>query len=229
MSTHEALILDVARRAALHLDSLAERPVQPPRDAVALLRKALAVPLPEKGVSPSVVVAELEALGAAATVATPGPRYFGFVTGGALPATVAAGLLAVAWDQNAFSFTSSPAGALYEEAALRWLVDVLRLPAGTGALVSGATVANASCLAAARDELARRAGWDVQSDGLFGAPPISVLVGADSHSTLSKSLGLVGLGRNRAVVVPADDQGRLRASELPDLRGRCSSAPRPAR
>ena len=114
----------------------------------------------------------------------------------------------------------SPVASTLHEIASRWLIDVLRLPAGTGAaFVSGATVANASCLAAARDELARRAGWDVQSDGLFGAPPISVVVGAHAHSTLSKSLGLVGLGRNRVVVVPADDQGRLRADELPDLRG----------
>lgn len=102
----------------------------------------------------------------------------------------------------------------------RWLVDLLRLPDPTGVVfTTGATVANATCLAAARDSLLERAGWDVQADGLFGAPPVTVVVGAHRHSTLSKSLGLVGLGRRRVLVVPADDQGRMRAEDLPDVSG----------
>ena len=106
------------------------------------------------------------------------------------------------------------------DVAGRWLVDVLHLPAETGvAFVSGATVANASCLAAARDALLAGLGWDAQADGLFGAPPLPVVVGEQAHSTLSKSLGLVGLGRDRVTVVPADDQGRMRADLLPDLDG----------
>jgi glutamate/tyrosine decarboxylase-like PLP-dependent enzyme len=110
--------------------------------------------------------------------------------------------------------------AKLHDVAGRWLVDVLHLPVETGvAFVSGATVANASCLAAARDSLLADLGWDVQADGLFGAPPLSVVVGEKAHSTLSKSLGLVGLGRNRVTVVPADDQGRMRAELLPDLDG----------
>jgi glutamate/tyrosine decarboxylase-like PLP-dependent enzyme len=112
----------------------------------------------------------------------------------------------------------SPVAARLYDVVSAWLVDLLRLPSGAGvAFVSGATVANATCLAAARDALLLGAGWDVQADGLFGAPPLSVVVGAHRHSTLSKSLGFVGLGRERVVAVPADDQGRLRADELPDV------------
>jgi glutamate/tyrosine decarboxylase-like PLP-dependent enzyme len=114
----------------------------------------------------------------------------------------------------------SPVAAKLHEVVRGWLVDVLGLPPGTGlAFVSGATVANASCLAAARDALLARAGWDTQADGLFGAPALDVVVGERAHSTLSKSLGLVGLGRSRVTVVPSDDQGRLRADLLPDLDG----------
>jgi glutamate/tyrosine decarboxylase-like PLP-dependent enzyme len=218
MSTHEALILDTAQRAARHLDSLAERPVQPSRDAVEKLREALAIALPETGVAAAAVVAELDALGAAATVATPGPRYFGFVTGAALPASVAAGMLAVAWDQNAFSFTSSPAGALYEETALRWLAELLGLPATCGgALVTGATLANVTALAAARHALLARAGWNVESKGLFAAPEIPVYAGAEVHASVRKALGLVGLGRDRVQLLPVDEQGRIRCDALPRL------------
>lgn len=218
MSTHEALLLDAAQRAARHLDSLAERSVQPSRDAVAKLREALAAALPETGVAAHDVVAELDALGAAATVATPGPRYFGFVTGGALPATVAAGMLSIAWDQNAFSFTSSPAGALYEETALRWLTELLGLPATcAGALVTGATLANVTALAAARHALLERAGWDVEANGLFGAPAIPVYVGDEFHASVRKALGLLGLGRDRVRRLPVDAQGRIRCDALPEL------------
>lgn len=218
MSTHEALLFDAAQRAARHLDSLAERPVQPSRDAVEKLREALAAALPETGATTADVVAELDALGAPATVATPGPRYFGFVTGGALPATVAAGMLAVAWDQNAFSFTSSPAGALYEETALRWLAELLGLPATCGgALVTGATLANVTALAAARHALLARAGWDVEAKGLFGAPEIPVYVGDEVHASVRKALGLLGLGRDRVRRLPVDAQGRIRCDALPEL------------
>jgi glutamate/tyrosine decarboxylase-like PLP-dependent enzyme len=128
--------------------------------------------------------------------------------------------LVSSWDQNAALPVMSPVAAKLHDVVRGWLVDVLHLPAGTGvSFVSGATVANAACLAAARDALLAGLGWDVQSDGLFGAPEIQVVVGARAHTTLSKSLGLVGLGRTRVVVVPADDQGRLRAELLPELDG----------
>src|SRR5690606_14259319 len=123
-----------------------------------------------------------------------------------------------AWDQNAALPAMSPVAAALHDVAAGWLVDLLGLPAGTAvAFVTGATVANATGIAAARDALLAAQGWDVQADGLFGAPPLTVVVGERAHTTVSKALGLVGLGRSRVTVVPADDQGRLRADRLPDV------------
>jgi glutamate/tyrosine decarboxylase-like PLP-dependent enzyme len=162
----------------------------------------------------------LDAVGGPATVASTGPSYFGFVTGGTHPSALGAAWLADAWDQNAALPAMSPVATQLYKVAREWLVDVLGLPGGTGvAFVTGATVANASSLAAARDALLARQGWDVPNDGLFGAPPVDVVVGERVHSTVSKSLSLVGLGRARVHVVPADDQGRMRAELLPDLTG----------
>jgi glutamate/tyrosine decarboxylase-like PLP-dependent enzyme len=214
------LLEAAAGLAARYLEALPSRPVGAAPAAVARLREALAVPLPEKGRAPLAVLEELDALGSPATVATAGPRYFGFVTGGALPATVGAGMLALAWDQNAFSTTSSPAGALLEEAALRWLADLLGLPFGCGgSLVTGATLANVSALAAARHALLAREGWDVESQGLAGSPPLRVVVGAEVHASVRKALGLLGLGRDRVSVLPTDVEGRIRADALPALEG----------
>ncbi len=216
----DELLHTAAAMAVAYAEGVDERErVSPGVDAIAAL-EGFDEELPDDGTAAADTLRLLDGVGGPASMATTGARYFGFVNGAVLPVALGAAWIAAAWDQNAALPVMSPVASTLHEVASRWLVDVLRLPAGTGAaFVSGATVANASCLAAARDELARRAGWDVQSDGLFGAPPISVVVGAHSHSTLSKSLGLVGLGRNRAVVVPADDQGRLRAGELPDLPG----------
>jgi glutamate/tyrosine decarboxylase-like PLP-dependent enzyme len=153
-------------------------------------------------------------------MAMAGPRFFGFVIGGALPVTLAANWLAGAWDQNAPLHNVSPATATLEQVALRWLLDLFRLPAdAAGAFVTGATVANFTALAAARNSVLRQAGWNVEADGLFGAPPITVVVGAEAHPTLFKSLGMLGLGRNRVVRLPVDGQGRIRANALPELAG----------
>ena len=177
-------------------------------------------PLPEVGAGERETLARLDQVGSPATVATTGRRYFGFVNGATLPVALASSWLVSAWDQNAALPVMSPVAAKLHDVVRGWLVDALHLPPETGvAFVSGATVANASCLAAARDSLLARAGWDAQADGLFGAPEFPVVVGERAHSTLSKSLGLVGLGRNRVTVVPADDQGRLRADLLPDIDG----------
>jgi len=166
------------------------------------------------------VLAFPAALVSPATVARAGGRYSGFVTGGALPATLAAQYLAAAWDQNSFSFTSSPALACLEAAALTWVKQSLGLPAGAeGALVTGATLANFTCLAAARNRVLAQQGWDADRDGLFGAPPVTVVVGEEAHSTLFKVLSMLGLGRERVVRVPADGQGRLRADALPQIAG----------
>jgi glutamate/tyrosine decarboxylase-like PLP-dependent enzyme len=162
----------------------------------------------------------LAEVGGPATVASTGSRFFGFVTGGTQPAALAASFLAAAWDQNAALPVMSPVAARLHDVVRGWLVDLLGLPPGTDlGFVTGATMANASALAAARDALLADTGWDVQARGLFGAPTITVVVGERVHSTLRKSLGLVGLGRDRVRVVPTDEQGRIRPDGLPDVEG----------
>jgi glutamate/tyrosine decarboxylase-like PLP-dependent enzyme len=162
----------------------------------------------------------LDRIGSPATMGMAGRRYFGFVIGGSLPAALAANWLAGAWDQCPGLFVSSPAGTVLEEVALGWLLDVLKLPAGCGgSFVTGATVANFTALAAARRAVLERVGWDVDADGLFGAPPIAVVVGEEAHPSLIKALGMLGLGRSRVVRVPVDGQGRMRAGEIPALGG----------
>ena len=162
----------------------------------------------------------LDRIGSPATMGMAGRRYFGFVIGGSLPAALAANWLAGAWDQCPGLFTASPIGTVLEEISLGWLLDVLKLPAGSGgSFVTGATVANFTALAAARDAVLERAGWDVEADGLFGAPPVTVVVGDEVHPSLIKALGMLGLGRSRVVRVPVDDQGRMRAGEIPRLGG----------
>jgi glutamate/tyrosine decarboxylase-like PLP-dependent enzyme len=153
-------------------------------------------------------------------MATAGPRFFGFVIGGSQPVTLAANWLAGAWDQNSALYNVTPAAAVLEQVALKWLLRLFGLPSTcAGAFVTGATMANFSCLAAARNATLRRVGWNVEADGLFGAPPITVVVGEEAHPTLFKSLGLLGLGRGRVIRVPTDAQGRMRAEALPRIDG----------
>lgn len=217
---HDDLLRDAASRASIYLDQVQERRVGARGEDVVKLADMLGGPLPDGPADPGAVLAALDRAGSPATVASAGPRYFGFVTGGTLPVALAANWLVAAWDQNGFSRASSPAAAGIEEIALGWLVDLLHLPDGTGAgFVTGATMANFTALAAARSKLLADAGWDVEARGLFGAPEITVLVGAEAHSTLFKSLGLLGLGRERVVTVPSDGQGRMRADALPEISG----------
>ncbi len=216
MKTRE-LLHDVADRAADYLEDLAGRPVAPTAEAVRHL-DALDRPLPESPMIPAAVLIELDDVGSPATVATAGGRYFGFVIGGALPATLAATMLASAWDQPAGLVVASPATAKLEEVALRWLLDALHLPPSSAAgFVTGATMANFTCLAAARHALLARAGWDVEAQGLFGAPPLTVVVSDEVHVSALKALALLGLGRDRVTRVPTDAQGRMRAELLPPL------------
>ena len=208
-----------ANRAIDYLEGLQDRPVAPSAAAVAGLA-ALDEPLPETATPPEDVIRQLDEVCSPATMAMAGPRFFGFVIGGALPVTLAANWLAGAWDQNSALYNVTPATAKLEQVALGWLVDLFGLPPGTtGGFVTGATVANFTALAAARHAVLARAGWNVEADGLFGAPPITVIVGEEAHPTLFKSLGLLGLGRNRVVRVPVDGQGRLRAEALPRIAG----------
>ncbi len=211
------LLTATLERAINYLDNLNRRSVAPSPEAIAQLAQ-FDEPLPEQPAAPETVLAQLDELGSPATVASAGRRYFGFVTGGALPASLAANWLAGAWDQNGFSVTSSPVVAKIEEVALRWLVDALKLPPQTGGgFVTGATMANFTALAAARHAILQKAGWDAEAQGLFGAPPITVVVGDEVHVSLLKALSLLGLGRERVTRVPVDNQGRIRADALPPL------------
>jgi glutamate/tyrosine decarboxylase-like PLP-dependent enzyme len=211
------LLDDAARRARRYLRELDARPVFP-SDLMRARLAELGGPLPTDPTPARDVLALLDDAASPATVASAGRRYFGFVTGGALPATVAASWLATAWDQNCFTATMSPAVAAIEQVALGWLLEVLDLPRDAGgAFVTGATMANLTCLAAARRAVLTRAGWDVDEHGLHGAPRVRVVLGEEAHPTLRKALGLLGLGRATAEIVPVDAQGRLRADALPAL------------
>jgi glutamate/tyrosine decarboxylase-like PLP-dependent enzyme len=212
-----ALLEDAARRAARYLESISSRAVAPSSAAVARLPE-LDRPLPDGPSEGRAILAELDERVSPATMAMAGPRFFGFVIGGALPEAVAASILATAWDQNSARYEVTPGTAMIEKVALRWVLEALGLPAGTaGGFVTGATVANFTALAAARHATLARAGWDVESKGLFGAPPITVVVGAEAHVSVSKALAMLGLGRERVTVVPVDGQGRMRPEAFPRL------------
>jgi glutamate/tyrosine decarboxylase-like PLP-dependent enzyme len=212
------LLIDAADRAIRYLEGLNERGVAPDPETVARLAE-LDIPLPDNPSPAEATVALLDSY-RSATMAMAGPRFFGFVIGGALPATVAANWLAGAWDQNSALAGITPLTAKLEDVALQWLCDVLGLPTEIGVgFVTGATTANFTCLAAARHAVLAQAGWDVEADGLFGAPEVTVVVGEEAHSTLFKSLGLAGFGRNRVVRVPVDKQGRMRVDAFPSLSG----------
>jgi len=215
-----SLLNDAAARAARYLDGLGERSVAPTSDAMAGLRR-FDVPFPAQPMAPDAVLAQLDEVGSPATMATAGPRYFGFVVGGALPVTVAANWLATAWDQISGLAVGSPVGAYLEEIVLRWVLDALGLPpACAGGFVTCATTANFTCLAAARHALLERQGWDVEARGLIGAPPLHIVAGDEVHVSIIKALMMVGLGRETIRRVPADAQGRIRVDQLGKLDDR---------
>jgi glutamate/tyrosine decarboxylase-like PLP-dependent enzyme len=194
--------------------------VAPTDGAVADLHQ-LGVAFPDSPLTPHDVVEWLDRVGSPATVTTTGGRFYGFVNGGALPASVAASWMVAAWDQNAALRVMSPAAAAFEEVALGWVGEILGLPAGCGgAIVTGATMANFTGLAAARHALLAQAGWDVERDGLFGAPPVAVVVGDEVHVSLLKALSLLGFGRERVHRVPVDGQGRMAADAVPRVDAR---------
>jgi glutamate/tyrosine decarboxylase-like PLP-dependent enzyme len=212
-----SLLADAARRAIDYVRTAPDRTVAPTAESSARLAE-LGGALPERPTPPETVLDLLDRVGSPATVVTTGGRYFGFVNGGVLPGSLAAGWLVGAWDQNVALRVISPIGAACEQVALEWVRDLLGLPAGCGgALVTGATMANVAGLAAARHALLARAGWDVERDGLFGAPPLTVVVGDEVHVSLLKALSILGLGRDRVHRVPSDAQGRMRGDSLPPL------------
>ncbi len=213
------LLADAAARAIRYLETLPARPVAPTPEAIAAL-SAFEEPFPANASDPAATLRLLDEVGSPATMAMAGSRFFGFVIGGSLPVTLGANWLAGAWDQNAAIARATPGVAIVEQVALRWLLDVLRLPpVCAGAFVTGATVANLCALAAARHAVLERVGWSVEADGLFGAPPVTVIVGAEAHPSVTKSLGLLGLGRTRVVKIPVEGQGRMIAGQLPAVSG----------
>ena len=207
--------LDAAsKHARRFLEGLDERHVGA-RAEGSQLREALGGPLPEHGEDPEAVVELLATKADPGIVASAGPRHFGFVMGGSVPAALAADWLVSAWDQAPGFHVLSPAGAAIEEVAGEWIIDLLGLPADAGfGFVTGGQGANTTCLAAARHRVLQRAGHDVERDGLAGAPPVRVLVGEQAHATIPRSLRLLGLGSASAVTVAADDEGRMRADAL---------------
>src|ERR1700744_1836266 len=216
----QKLLTQTADRAARYLAGLADRNVAPLPEHVAGLT-ALGGPLPQGPTDPAEVLALLDGVGSPATVASAGGRFFGFVIGGSLPAALAANWLAGAWDQNSAMQVMSPVAVKLEEIVLSWMVDLFGLPSTSGAgFVTGTTLANFTCLAAARTALLQRAGWNVEEDGLFGAPPIHVVVGDEVHVSVLKALPRLGRGRSRVTRVPADAQGRMKADALPLLDNR---------
>lgn len=215
----QALLSDASARAIRYLQNLDARSVAPTPAAIARVHE-FDEPLPEQPTPDAETLRLLDDIGSPATMAMAGGRFFGFVIGGALPVTLAANWLAGAWDQNTGLYRPTPGTSHLEQVALRWLLDVLHLPRECGgAFVTGATVANLCGLAAARHAVLKRAGWNVEADGLFGAPAVTVITSAEAHPSVTKSLGLLGLGRNRVVKVPVDSQGRMRAASLPAVSG----------
>ena len=213
MSRRELLQI-AADQANAYLDGVAGRPVRATVSSHEL-RELLDAPLPGTGEAPERVISTLAEAGVRGTVATQGPRYFGFVIGGCVPASTAAEFLVAAWDQNSGVYALSPAVSVIEEVTAAWLLDLAGLPAhwSTG-FVTGCQMASFTALAAARHHVLEQAGWDVGAQGLFGAPPIDVVVSDESHYTIFTALRMLGLGSARLRRVATDGQGRMIAAEL---------------
>ncbi len=212
---------DILKRAAAHgadyLAGVFDQPVYPAEDALAAL-DAFGEPLPEKPQNAIETLDLLHAIGSPATTATMGSRYFGFVVGGSVPASVGANWIAGAWDQSPSSFMNSPVATKLESVAGGWLRDILGLPDHKAVgMTTGATMANFSGLAAARSHLLARQGWNVEENGLYGAPEIRVIVSEEVHVTVEKALSMLGLGKKRVTRVPADKNGAMRLDALPPL------------
>jgi glutamate/tyrosine decarboxylase-like PLP-dependent enzyme len=217
LSKRDELLRKAAESARKYSHEIGSRRVAPTEKGLENLTK-FREPLPNASGDPMRILEQLDEIGSPATVATTGGRYFGFVNGGTLPASLAANWLAGAWDQNAALRVMSPVAAELEEIVLRWVCQALGLSENCeGGLVTCATTANFTALAAARQALLARAGWDVVDDGMFGAPPIEVVVGDEAHASVLKALSLAGFGKKRLTRVAADEQGRMRADKLPRL------------
>jgi glutamate/tyrosine decarboxylase-like PLP-dependent enzyme len=211
------LLHAAADYAADFLETLDDRPIRHEAGADELY-EALGGPLPERGLEAGAVLAALVEAAEPGLVASPSGRYFGFVVGGGVPAALAADWLTSAWDQNAGGYVLGASAAVVEEVTRGWLAELLDLPSDISvAYVTGCQMAHVTALAAARHDVLASAGWNVAREGLAGAPPIRVVVGEKRHVTIDRALRLLGIGASSLAVVPADEQGRLRVDELPDL------------
>lgn len=216
MRDRTAGLAAAARYAHEFLNALDQRPVAARVDAGGV-RRMLGGPLQDDGEDPTAVIDALAAGADPGVVASAGPRYFGFVTAATLPVAVAADWMVSAWDQNAAFHAMSPAAAAIEEVTSAWTLELLGLPATASVgFVTGSQGANTTCLAAARHAVLARVGWDVENDGLIGAPPVRVLCGQHAHATIDTALRLLGLGANKTIRIVADDQGRMQPDALRD-------------
>jgi glutamate/tyrosine decarboxylase-like PLP-dependent enzyme len=215
-----SLLQHASRHALAALARLPERPVRATASAEEL-RRALGAPLAGQGAEAASIIDSLASAGIAGTVASAGPRYYGFVTGGSLPAALAADWLVSAWDQNSCVYVMSPLVAVIEQITASWLCEIVGLaPTTSVGFVTGCQIANFTGLAAGRHRVLREAGWDVESRGLFGAPPIDLVVSDEAHNTLFMALRFLGLGSERVRRIATDGQGRMRADALAHaLRG----------
>ena len=214
----DTLLLEQAKQYACeYLSGVSDRRVFPAESALQGL-SAFEEPMPEHPQAPSEILSQLQTYGSPATCAQGGGKYFGFVNGGITPAGLAARWMADAWDQNSALYVMSPVASKLEELCERWLVDLLGLPDGTAAgFVSGSSTAIVCALAAARNELLARQGWDVPEKGLWGAPPIRIVLGEQAHSSVLKALSLLGMGKNTVTFAPVDNQGRILPDRLPEI------------
>ena len=213
----DELLNEAARRASTYRGEVATDPVRP--DPGADLSE-IGGPFPEDGTDPGQVIKLIDEVVTPATMGFSNPRFYGWVIGGVYPVALAADWLTSTWDQNTAFAEATPGSVALEATALRWVREAAGLPDGAwGAFVTGTTVGNATALAAARTAVLADVGWDATSDGLFGAPEVTVIVGEEVHPSLVKGLGLVGLGRKRVITVPVDEQGRMRADSMPKIDG----------
>jgi glutamate/tyrosine decarboxylase-like PLP-dependent enzyme len=213
---HYKILNTAAKYALNYLGELPARRVFPDQASLSLLEQ-LSIPLPESGVHIEEVIDKLHVIGSPNTVASNGGRYFGFVFGGALPASLAASWLVSTWDQNAVFKVSSPIAFQIEKVTATWLLDLLRLPGNSAVgFVTGTTMANFCAVTAARYHLCKQMGWDIKSKGLNGAPPIRVIAGEEVHASMQRALMLAGFGSENIIKVPADDQGRIISGKCPE-------------
>lgn len=211
-------LLEQSKDMALaYLEAMNDLPIQvsqAQRDAL----QEMNFELPAEGKGAEDVIEHMNRVFSQATMKMTSSKFFGFVIGGAYPVSIASSWLATAWDQNTGLEVTTPAAAMAEQVSASWMLDLFGLPKSCAtAFVTGATVANFTALAAARNQVLKRAGWDVEADGLIGAPEVQVIISEESHPTVYKSLGMLGFGRNRVTRVPTDDQGRMRLDAFPEV------------